>query len=41
MNMLFIQHFFVGCIVTEIPRVSLYGHYPYSVTYPYVYIIIN
>ena len=40
MNMLFIKHFFVGFMVSEIPRVSLFGHCPYSVTFPYVYIII-
>ena len=35
MNILFIKYFFVGFIVYEIPRVSLFGHYPYSVTIPY------
>ena len=37
MNILFIKHFFVGFMVSEIPRVSLFGHCPYSVTLPYVY----
>ena len=35
MNSLFIQHFFVGFMVSEIPRVSVFGHCPYSVTFPY------
>ena len=34
MNILFINHFFVGFIVSEIPRVSVFGHCPYSVTSP-------
>ena len=33
MNILFIKHFIVGLMVTEIPRVSVFGHCPYSV-YP-------
>ena len=37
MNILFIKHFFVGFMVSEIQRVSLFGHCPYSVTFPYVY----
>ena len=32
MNILFIKHFFLGFIVSEIPRVSAFGHCPYSVT---------
>ena len=32
MNILFIKHFIVGCIVSEIPRVSVFGHCPFSVT---------
>ena len=32
MNILFIKYFFVGCMVSEIPRVSVFGHCPYSVT---------
>ena len=31
MNILFIKHFFVGFIVSEIPRVSVFGHCPYYV----------
>ena len=26
--------FFVGFMVSEIPRVSVFGHCPYSVTFP-------
>ena len=36
MNVLFIKHFFVGFMVSEIPRVSVFGHCPYSVTFPYL-----
>ena len=35
MNSLFIKHFFVGFMVSEIPRVSVFGHCPYSATFPY------
>ena len=35
MNILFIKHFFVGFMVSEIPRVSVFGHFPDSVTLPY------
>ena len=32
MNILFIKHFFVGFIVSEIPRVSVFGYFPlYSI----------
>ena len=43
MNILFIKHFFVGFMVSEIPRVSVFGHCPYSVTFPYrnIYIVEN
>ena len=34
-NILFIKLFFVGFMVSEIPRVSVFGHCPYSVTFPY------
>ena len=35
-------NFFVGCMVSEIPRVSVFGHCPYSVTFPYrVYVWLN
>ena len=37
MNMLFIKHFFVVFIVSEIQRVFVFGHCPYSVTFPYIY----
>ena len=32
MNILFFTHFFVGFIVSEIPRVSAFWHCSYSVT---------
>ena len=34
MNILYITILFVGCMV-YIPRVSVFGHCPYSVTFPY------
>ena len=37
MNILFIKHFFVGFMVSEISRVSVFGHCPYSVTFPYIF----
>ena len=37
MNMLFITNFVVRFIVYEIPRVSVFGHCPYLVTFPYKY----
>ena len=37
MNILFIKHFFVGFMVSEIPIVSVFGHCPYSVTFPYIH----
>ena len=37
MNVLFIKHFCVGFIVSDIRRMSVFGHCPYSVTFPYVY----
>ena len=36
MNILLINNFFVGVMVSEIPRVSVFGHCPYSVTFPYI-----
>ena len=36
MNILLIKHFFVEFIVSEILRVSVFGHCPYSVTFPYM-----
>ena len=38
MKILFINIFFVGFMVSEIPRVSVFGHCPYSVTFPYLQI---
>ena len=35
MNILFIKHFFIEFMVSEIPRVSVFGYCPYSVTFPY------
>ena len=35
MNIVFITYFFVGFMVSDIPRVSVFGHCPYSVTFPY------
>ena len=29
MNILFIKHFFVGFMVSEIPKVSVFGYFPY------------
>ena len=37
MNILLIKHFFVEFMVSEIPRVSVFGHYPYFVTFPYLF----
>ena len=37
MNILLDNIFFVGFIVSEIPRVSVFGHITYSVTFPYLY----
>ena len=44
MNILLIKHFFVGVMVSEITRVFVFGHCPYSVLSPiynimYVYFI--
>ena len=39
MNILFIKHFFVGCMVSKIPRVSDFGLCPYSVIFPYTYLL--
>ena len=36
MNMIFIKHYFVGFMVSEIPRESVFGYCPYSVTFPYL-----
>ena len=37
MNILFVKHFCVGFIDSEIQRVSVFGHCPYAVIFPYVY----
>ena len=34
MNILLIKNVFVGFMVSDIPRVSVFGHCPYSVTFP-------
>ena len=36
MNILFIKHLCIGFMVSEIPRVSVFGNCPYSVTFPYI-----
>ena len=36
MNFLFIKNYFVGFMVSEIPRVSVFGHSQYSITFPYI-----
>ena len=36
MNILFNNTFFVGFMVSELPRVCVFGYYPYSVTFPYI-----
>ena len=28
MNIVFINNFFIGCMLTEIPRVSVFGYLP-------------
>ena len=33
MNILFIKHFFVGFMVSEIPRVSVLGYFPLFISY--------
>ena len=35
MNILSIKYFFIGFMVSEIPRVSVFGNCRYSVTFPY------
>ena len=37
MNILLIKIVVVGFMVSEIPRVSVFVHCPYSVTFPYTY----
>ena len=40
MNNLFITIFFVGFMVSEIQKVSVFGNCPYSVTFPYIPIVV-
>ena len=41
-NIVSIKHFHVGFMVSDIPSVSVFGHCPYSVTFPYiVYLLIT
>ena len=41
MNILFIKNVVVvGFMVFEIQRVSVFGHYPYSVTFPYIILLL-
>ena len=37
MNILLNTNFFVGFMVSEIPRISVFGHCPYSVTFTTVH----
>ena len=37
MNMLFIKKNCVGFMVSELTSVSVFWHYPYSVTFLYIY----
>ena len=34
-RMQMVKYFFVGFMVYEIPRVPIFGHCPYSATFPY------
>ena len=34
MNILFIKNYLVGFMVSEIPRVYVFGHCPYSANFP-------
>ena len=36
MNILLIKHFIVGLMVSYLPRVSVFGHCPYYVTFQYL-----
>ena len=36
MNMLFINNFFIGFMISEIPKELIIRHFPYSVTFPYI-----
>ena len=37
MNMLIIKHFFVGFMVSEIPRVSVFGYFPLYHIHIFIY----
>ena len=37
MNILLKEHFFVGFMVSEIPRVSVFGYFPLYIVYKRIY----
>ena len=39
MKIVLSTHFFVKFMVSEIPRVSVFGHCPYSVTFPTINVL--
>ena len=41
MNILFIKHFFVGFMVSEIPRVSVFGYFPLHIFLIYYTILVQ
>ena len=41
MKIVFINNFFVRFMVSEIPRMSVFVHCPYSLTFPYIAYICN
>ena len=41
MNILFFKYFCVGFMVSDIPRVSVFDHCPYSFTFSYIYYILH
>ena len=41
MNILFIKHLFVGFMVSEIPKVSVFGYFPLPIRYILQYIHIH
>ena len=41
MKIVFIKHFFVVIIGSEIPKVSVFGHCPYSVTLHYICLLYS
>ena len=38
MNMLLIKYFFVGFMVSDIPRVSVFGYFPLHIITVFIYI---